>query len=183
MAGDWIKFESTTPDKPEVVRMAAILQIDQDAVIGKLLRVWTWADQNSLDGNDVSVTSAFLDRIAFCPGFTAAMREVGWLAGDDSRFSLPNFERHNGKTAKRRAVTAKRVAEFRGSSNADRTQPVTPSRLHKALPEKRRDKRKSSRTSKSESRTHASDKGPRNLKEILGDEKSEALAQKLKATP
>jgi len=39
MAGDWIKLEHTTPDKPEVFAMADTLGIDPDAVTGKLCRV------------------------------------------------------------------------------------------------------------------------------------------------
>jgi hypothetical protein len=46
MAGDWIKIEENTPDKPEVHKMASILGIDPDAVVGKLVRVWSWASQN-----------------------------------------------------------------------------------------------------------------------------------------
>lgn len=140
MAGDWIKFESTTPDKPEVVRIAAILGIDQDAVVGKLLRFWVWADQNSVDGNGVTVTSAFLDRLTFCPGFASAMRDVSWLEGGDGNLSLPNFGLHNGKTAKERAVSGRRVAKHRngnGESNGD----VTPRPLQKPLPEKRREEK------------------------------------------
>lgn len=56
MAGDWIKFETTTPDKPEVDRIATVLDVDPDAVVGKLIRFWIWADQQALDGNAVSVT-------------------------------------------------------------------------------------------------------------------------------
>lgn len=139
---DWIKFEATTPDKPEVVRMASDLGIDQDAVVGKLLRLWVWADQNSVNGNGVSVTSSFLDRITFCPGFASAMRGVGWLVGDDGALSLPNFDRHNGKTAKGRAVTNRRVAEHR-SNNAESNANVTPLPLQKPLPDKiREDKKK-----------------------------------------
>ena len=41
MAGDWIKIEENTPDKPEVHKMASILGIDPDAVVGKLVRVWS----------------------------------------------------------------------------------------------------------------------------------------------
>lgn len=144
MAGDWIKFDVTTPDKPEVVKMAAVLGVDQDAVVGKLLRVWVWADQNSITSNGgcngVTVTSAFLDRLTFCPGFTAAMRSVGWLVGEDGNLSLPNFERHNGKTAKERAVTNRRVAKSRsgkGSRNDDGVTDVTAAPLQKPLPEKR----------------------------------------------
>ncbi|MHC1668124.1 hypothetical protein ACODUO_03090 [Stenotrophomonas maltophilia] len=144
MAGDWIKFDVTTPDKPEVVKMAAVLGVDQDAVVGKLLRVWVWADQNSITSNGgcngVTVTSAFLDRLTFCPGFTEAMRSVGWLVGEDGNLSLPNFERHNGKTAKERAVTNRRVAKSRsgkGSSNGDGVTDVTVTPLQEPLPEKR----------------------------------------------
>jgi len=143
MAGDWIKFEVTTPDKPEVVKMSAVLGIDQDAVVGKLLRLWAWADQNSLDGNGVTVTSAFLDRLTFCPGFTAAMRQVGWLLGEDGDLSLPNFDRHNGKTAKERAVTNRRVSDHRKRSNGPVPENVTATPLQKPLPEKRREESKS----------------------------------------
>lgn len=144
MAGDWIKFDVTTPDKPEVVKMAAVLGVDQDAVVGKLLRVWVWADQNSITSNGgcngVTVTSAFLDRLTFCPGFTQAMRSVGWLVGEDGNLSLPNFERHNGKTAKERAVTNRRVAKSRagkGSGNGAGVTDVAVAALQKPLPEKR----------------------------------------------
>jgi hypothetical protein len=135
MAGDWIKFECTTPDKPEIVRMAATLGIDQDAVVGKLMRVWIWADQNSVDGNALSVTSAFLDRLTICAGFANAMRDVGWLIGHDGALTFPGFATHNGQTAKARAVTNRRVAKHRIVGNAN----VTPAPLQKALPEKRRE--------------------------------------------
>ena len=76
MAGDWIKTEHTLPDKPEIIRMAAMLDIDQDAVTGKLLRIWIWADQNSVSGEGIPVTCAFLDRLVDCKGFSAAMGAV-----------------------------------------------------------------------------------------------------------
>lgn len=100
MAGDWIKVEHTTPDKPEVVKLAGILGIDQDAVVGKLLRLWIWADQQSVSGNAITVTNSFLDRLVFCPGFAAGLVKVGWLNGREGLLSIPNFDRHNGQTAK-----------------------------------------------------------------------------------
>lgn len=146
MAGDWIKFDVTTPDKPEVVRMAAALGIDQDAVVGKLLRVWAWADQNTItcngESNAVTVTSSFLDRLTFCAGFAEAMKSVGWLVGGEGEFTFPNFDRHNGKTAKDRALTNRRVAKNRvgnAKSNAASVTSVTEPSLEKPLPEKRRE--------------------------------------------
>lgn len=113
MAGDWIKLEHTTPDKPEVVRMATILKIDQDSVAGKLLRVWIWADQNSVSGEDITVTEAFIDRLTNKKGFASAMRAVGWLENGDETLTFPSFQNHNGKTAKARVETNRRVSEHR----------------------------------------------------------------------
>ena len=113
MAGDWITVEDTTPDKPEGYRMAALLEMPPEQVVGHLIRIWVWADQQSLDGNAISVTETTLDHIAHVTGLAKAMREVAWLHGSNGSMSLPNFDRHNGKTAKSRALTRKRVQRFR----------------------------------------------------------------------
>lgn len=135
MAGDWIKVETTMPDKPEIFQMAEHLGIDPDAVAGKLLRVWIWADQQTVDGNAPSVTKALLDRSTGVTGFTEAMIACGWLLKEGGGYAFPNFDRHNGKTAKRRAQNAKRVQAHRAGCNADRNaESVT-----NALPEKRRE--------------------------------------------
>ncbi|MEY2727076.1 MAG: hypothetical protein RLZZ458_2943, partial [Planctomycetota bacterium] len=60
MAGDWIKIQHVTPDKPEVWQIAEITGLEADAVVGKLLRIWIWADQQTVDGNARSVTFALL---------------------------------------------------------------------------------------------------------------------------
>jgi len=125
MAGDWIKFETATSDKPEVWAMAQSLGIDADAVVGKLLRVWAWFDQQTQEGNAVgngasvtsSVTKALLDRRVGVSGFCDSMILSGWMADDGQSLTLPNFDRHNGKTAKTRAMTAKRVATHKAKSN------------------------------------------------------------------
>jgi hypothetical protein len=113
MAGAWIKVEHITPDKPEIVAMAEALKIDQDAVFGKCMRVWIWADQQTISGDDLSVTPSFLDRLTNCPGFSDALIKEGWLASRSGRFWLPNFARHNGQTAKNRALSADRMKRHR----------------------------------------------------------------------
>lgn len=113
MAGDWIKFELSTLEKTEVFEIAEALDIDPDAVVGKLLRVWGWFDQQTTTGNAVSVTKKLLDRKVFVTGFCDAMILVGWLIESGNQITVPNFSRHNGKTAKDRANTAKRVASHR----------------------------------------------------------------------
>lgn len=113
MAGDWIKFEVATLDKPEVCQIADMADIDIDAVVGKLLRVWGWFDQQTEKGNAPSVTKKLLNRLVGVNDFCECMVAVGWMNDDGKSISLPNFCRHNGKTAKNRALTAKRVASHK----------------------------------------------------------------------
>lgn len=137
MAGDWLKVETSTPDKPEIWSIAEQLGIDPDAVVGKLFRVWAWFDQQTENGNAPTVTKMLLDRKVGVIGFCDAVIESGWMTETDS-LTLPNFDRHNGQTAKNRALTAKRVAKHK-KGNADT---VTPS-VNNALPreEKRREEK------------------------------------------
>ena len=134
MAGDWIKIQHALPDKPEVVQIASILGIDQDAVTGKLIRLWVWADQQTVNGNGLNVTETFLDRVTFATGFAQALRCVGWLTGSDGSLCLPNFSRHNGKTAKTRAGGQQRTKESRARNDRNVTDTS-----QKALPEKKRE--------------------------------------------
>ncbi len=140
MAGDWIKFEVATPDKPEVWQMSEDLNIDADAVVGKLLRVWVWFDQHSEEGNAVSVSKKLLDRLVGVTGFCDSMLGAGWMVEEGKEIFLPNFHRHNGKTAKNRALTAKRVAAHKVKTNANGNAPLTPAPLPKE--EKRREENK-----------------------------------------
>jgi hypothetical protein len=135
MAGDWIKFELTTLDKPEVCQMADLAGIDPDAVVGKLMRVWGWFDQQTEEGSAPSVSKKLLDRSVGVVGFCDHMKAVGWMAENNACISLPHFDRHNGKTAKNRLLTAKRVAHHKRANargNADN--------VSEALPKEEREK-------------------------------------------
>lgn len=129
----WLKIEANTPDKPEVWAIAEALQIDPDAVFGKLFRVWRWFDEHTENGNASSVTYALVDRTAGVTGFAKAMVSVGWLESLEGGIGLPNFDRHNGNTAKTRANTARRVADFK-SKGKDGNSKVTQQALPSALP-------------------------------------------------
>lgn len=134
MAGDWIKFEVATPDKPEVWVIANQLNIDPDAVVGKLLRIWTWFDQHTEKGNAPSVTKMLLDRSVGVAGFCDAVIAAGWMMESSDSVELPNFERHNGKSAKKRAVTAKRVAKHKDKTNASSNADGNANSVSEALP-------------------------------------------------
>lgn len=149
MAGEWIKVEAATADKPEVLRMARILKIDRDAVFGKLTRLWAWFDCNSVDGVVDGVVDADIDRICYCDGFTAACVAVGWLEYDAraERVSLPNFDRHNGETAKQRALKNRRQANWRKSvdGNVDKSSSTEASTREEKRREEKEKKEKTAR--------------------------------------
>jgi hypothetical protein len=113
MAKNWIKIETMTPDKPEVCVMATQLRMDPDAVLGKLVRLWSWAEMNKVNGQAVNVTKEFLDKVVGKKGFAMALERAGWLRGADGYLVFPNFARHNGTGAKGRALTAQRVRQHR----------------------------------------------------------------------
>lgn len=134
MAGDWLKMEANTPEKSEVLAITACMGWDDaDLTVGKLFRLWRWFDQHTVDGNAPRVTPALLDRVVGVSGFCLAVQEAGWLQISDEGISLPKFDRHNGMTAKNRALTAKRVAKHKadnakanGEGNADSVSAALP---------------------------------------------------------
>lgn len=132
MADFWIKVEKSTPDKPEIFEMAEILDIDPDAVLGKLIRVWSWMDSNSEDGHIKSVTPVLINRLAGHTLFADAMRTVNWMADD----CIPNFDRHLGESAKKRAKDAERKRKSRTSSAKSHTETVTEKGLDKSRVDK-----------------------------------------------
>jgi hypothetical protein len=119
MAGDWIKMRCDLHEDPAVISMAAALDLDEDTVVGKLHRLWSWADRHTTDGNAVGVTETWVDRHVNRSGFAQAMSGAGWLTISAAGITFPNFDRHNLQSAKRRALGSLRVEKYRGRRNAE----------------------------------------------------------------
>ncbi len=130
MAGDWIKVRTRLLEDPAVFRMSDMLGLSVEAVGGHLIRVWSWATDQVIDGNAPSVTKAHLDRIACVTGMGHALECVGWISFDDTGAHFPNWERHLAQGAKARALTALRVQKSRNGAS-----------VTEALPEKRREEK------------------------------------------
>ncbi len=125
MAGDWMKVEHATPEKPEVFAMAAMLDRTPDEVFGICFRMWRWFDQHTETGNAASVTPALLERYLGVTGFAHAALTVGWLEAVDGPkpgIRVPNFDRHNGVTARRRALTVQRVSRHKAKKRGGNAQ-------------------------------------------------------------
>ncbi|MEG1938799.1 MAG: hypothetical protein RR138_06910 [Akkermansia sp.] len=119
MAGDWIKMTTSLHENPHVVDMAEILDLDELHVIGMLWRVWAWADEQTTSHVGINTTERRLNKMVGCDGFCSALRQVGWLEGEDKDLSFPNFDEHNGTTAKNRALGRNRNQKYRNSKECD----------------------------------------------------------------
>jgi hypothetical protein len=121
MAGDWIKMRIDLAEDPAVIGMAETLGLDEFAVVGRLHVLWGWADSQSRDGHARGVTEKWIDRKVQRDGFAEAMVAAGWLLLRDGGIKFPNFDRHNGETAKQRGLATIRKKK----SRANVTQEVT----------------------------------------------------------
>ena len=70
--------------------------------------VWAWAEDVTENGLIEGVTAADVSFAAGIEGIAEAMVEAGWLIETGDAVALPNWDRHNGEPAKRRAVDAMR---------------------------------------------------------------------------
>ena len=118
MAVPWIKIETTLLHKPEVMRLAALLDCDEYKVTGHLVAFWSWVDANlSRNCPEFQGTKSGLDRVAGCPGFVDAMLQVEWLSLSGSVFTIPHFEYHLSQSAKTRGEDARKKAQARAKKD------------------------------------------------------------------
>jgi hypothetical protein len=137
MAGDWIKMEHATACKPEVVLAAQLLCISRREMLGILVDYWIWLDANldeSRHGMVTHVSRKSLEETLHCAGLAAVLEYIKWAEFDDEQriMTVKNWDRHNGKTAKSRALTRDRQARKRLQNRHANVTLV-------ALPEKRRE--------------------------------------------
>lgn len=135
MAGDWIPIRVDLMDDPAVIEISNACGLDEHGTVGRLVKLWSWANRHLITGHDKSVTESWIDRFLSTPGFAAAMLSAGWLASRSGQITFPKFERWNSQGAKRRLLAAKR-------QQSKRSQECHAASVTKTLPEKRRVKKK-----------------------------------------
>lgn len=110
---NWLEVHSDLPDHPKVRFCAGLLRVDPDMLVGKLLRLWTWALNNREDGRFLSCeTDLIAEKMrwpkapgklvdalcAVAPGETA-----GFLLHDETGFSIYHWKEYAGKLIEKRA--------------------------------------------------------------------------------
>ncbi len=140
---DWTKMRDDLADDPAVISMATDLDVDVDLIVGKLLRLWSWAGRHTLTGRILGANSSLIDRIARQEQFFKAMEKVRWILCDEKGVTFPKWNRHNSKAAKRRALDQRlksaRRADARLKMSACQADKMRTRREEKRREEKRED--------------------------------------------
>lgn len=120
MAGEFIMLRNELRTDPRVRRIARTCGIPINHAIGCLFALWSDADQFTLDGRSVPMTKHDLDEDSGVEGFADAVEDVDWLeVEEDGRLTIPRWDDHNSKTAKRRATEKKRKRDARDAASED----------------------------------------------------------------
>ena len=119
MASEWIKMRVDLWDDPRTVRLAAMLKLKRAAVCGALYRLWCLGDQYSADGRLVGYTAETIDESLGIAGLSEALSQVGWLSVEPDAVAIPEFHKHNGQSAKRRAQERDRMRAVRETFASD----------------------------------------------------------------
>jgi len=118
MAGDWIKWVKGLGFRSEVLTVARMLNVHRGVVALACMELWEYADTETVDGNVVGASVDIIDAKVCLPGFSNALKSVGWMEETAEGVRLPDFERHNGKSAKLRAGKTKRQKNWRENVDA-----------------------------------------------------------------
>ena len=168
MAGDWIKMTHALRRSPEVVRITSRLKRDNSVTgvppsvlrhvtISSLYTLWCIADEHATEeGFLPGYRLEDIDLEVGVEGFAAAVAEEGWLKAQEDGVYLPNFERHNGNSAKKRILAADRKRHERSvtkmshvkrdNGHAKKGQKRDQRREEKRREEKRREEKSKKKT-------------------------------------
>jgi len=113
MAGDWLAVRLDLFDDPAVVCISAKTAIEPDLVVGKLIRIWSWANRHLQDGMAKGISVQWVDQYVSATGFAAAMIESGWLQERSGSIHFPKFDVWNSESAKRRLLETRRKQKKR----------------------------------------------------------------------
>jgi hypothetical protein len=193
MAGDWIKMRCELQTHPKIVRILSAMRLhdvqtktDKFRVIGGLHSVWSVFDTHSVDGVLFGYTPETLDHVIGLEGFSAAMIAVGWLVYDGSEtLTLPEFDEHNGQSAKRRAEDQKRKRNGRKSESCPQSvRNLSADEVEKSPEEsgleKRREEEKKERVPRFDAKAHLESLGVDST--VAGDWLATRKRKKLEAT-
>lgn len=119
MSTHWIKVEKDTPHKPELRQAAKRCGVKRADAFLAFFQLWSFFDTHCVEGFLPGFTAEEADEIAGLRGFAAALVAAGWITFDPTGLTISNWDRHNGRSAKARAQTMRRVQAHRARKRWD----------------------------------------------------------------
>lgn len=109
----WIKLDKQLFHDPKIARIATALGVRRHEAVGLVAHAWAYFDTHSTDGTIEFGTPDMVDQYVGRHGVAEAMASVGWLDWNDKHLVMPDFDKHMGQSAKRRAVDRERQRRCR----------------------------------------------------------------------
>ena len=104
---------------PKMQKLARILHTDRLHAVGLAFAWLAWLDTQTTDGHS-GLTPEDLDDILGVQGAISALQAIGWCAIDDAGEVLAvDWEQHNGESAKKRALRARRNERYYTKKHTD----------------------------------------------------------------
>ena len=139
MAGEWIPIDCNLGTKPEVLEVAAVTHEPIEVVVGRMVRLWSWAWHVTADGT-IRVPRSILATVAGGDeNFWSAVERAGWLASTDDSITIPGWEERFGNAAKRRLLDARAKSVRRVSASCPPAKRTDCGLEEKRVEEKRKD--------------------------------------------
>lgn len=123
----WIELHDNLPDHEKVIEVAATLKMDKDMVVGKLVRLWTWAVNNREDGllrdHDISTVAEKMRFRGKPQHLIDALANARLLDPVDGGYMIHDWDERVGMLmAKRedaRAQSRQRTARYRARQKGE----------------------------------------------------------------
>jgi hypothetical protein len=145
MAGEWIPIDCNLGTKPEVLEVAAATHEPIEVVVGRMVRLWSWAWHVTADGT-IRVPRSMLATVAGGDEeFWSSVERAGWLESTEGSITIPGWSERFGNAAKRRLLDARAksvrrlsascphdertdcgLEERRGEENREEIEPAAP---------------------------------------------------------
>jgi len=131
----WIELHDTLPDHDKVLEVSEALKMDKDLVVGKLVRLWTWALNNREDGifkaRDIQTIAEVMRYKGRAQRLVDALAEARLLDRDGEIYSIHDWDERVGmllakrETSRTQARDRKRKQREKGRDNVDSHDDVT----------------------------------------------------------
>jgi len=125
----WIEVHDTLPDHRKTLDAAEALKMDPDMVVGKLIRLWTWALNNREDGNikarDAQLVADVMRFRGKAQRLLDALVATGFLDRTEDGYEIHDWDQHvcmlREKREKIRSQNRERVKRYRAQKKQENT--------------------------------------------------------------